>query len=56
MIRARIASVVVTLAALPLALALSLAAAPGQGDLRASGDAPVASQPEAGEDSGIWGP
>ncbi|MFE5211322.1 hypothetical protein [Streptomyces sp. NPDC056600] len=56
MIRARIASVVVALTAVPLALVLSLTSASGPGDLRATGDAPVTSQPEAGEDSGIWGP
>jgi hypothetical protein len=55
-IRARIASVVVALAAVPLALVLSLTSAAGHGDLRATGQVPVASQPEAGEDSGIWGP
>jgi hypothetical protein len=55
-IRARIASVVVALAAVPLALALSLTSASGHGDLSATGETPAASQSEAGEDSGIWGP
>ncbi|WP_327244719.1 hypothetical protein [Streptomyces sp. NBC_01320] len=56
MIRTRIAHAVAALAAVPLALALSLAVVPGHGDIRVLADGPTALQLDTGEESGIWGP